>query len=583
MSLASAQTSRSAGLPRTLWSRLSRSGQVAGSFVAVVAAYVVYWLIAVPLIEPSLEQKVVARTPDEQVEKARTEVSGRQRNVAQYFPADSWELGNPAIWESEQTRLLFKTIDPQPDGTVKLMPCTLLFFPRGSGSKQPVIMRAVQGAIVKFDQPIELKSVDLSKRELIGGRLPGTIVIHRNPSAPGADDELHITTRDVEMHKDRVWTPYPVAFRMGRNHGSGRDMEIQLTADEGAEARGGFRAGTMRTLQLKRDVKMQLATGPAARPGTAARQQPADLPLDVTCQGMFQFDMQNYAASFHREVNVLRPNLVGEADQLNCEELTVLFDPRAPKPAVAPGAAPPAAGAQLSSLQVRMIRATGNPVTLRSPRQGIYARCRGFDYAPAPGGAMGSFLAIGPGIMQRNLPSDPAGKYDATWSREFRFEPARAQHVGSLRGAATVRFSQMGKITADEILTWVSAKPAGPTAQVARLPGALPSGDGWQFERVVAQVSSDKTVGSQGLVEIDSPQLFGKTDRLEAFVERPVPVATPAGNAPVGAQPNAPPPPAAPSAANGTAARPPLRRAGTQHPNQARARWRPVGRFRRRD
>ena len=111
MPLASAPNSRSAGLPRILWSRLSRSGQVAGSFVAVVAAYVVYWLIAVPLIEPSLEQKVVARTPDEQVEKARTEVSGRQRDVAQYFPADSWELGNPAIWESEQTRLLFKTIE----------------------------------------------------------------------------------------------------------------------------------------------------------------------------------------------------------------------------------------------------------------------------------------------------------------------------------------------------------------------------------------------------------------------------------------------------------------------------------------
>src|SRR4029077_19631573 len=120
-----------------------------------------------------------------------------------------------------------------------------------------------------------------------------------------------------------------------------RDMEIQLAVDEEAEVRGGFRAGTMRTLQLKRDVKMKLATGAATRPGTAPQQQPADPPLDISCQGMFQFDMQNYGASFHQEVNVLRPTLVGEADQLNCEILTVLFDPRAPKPAVAPGAAPP--------------------------------------------------------------------------------------------------------------------------------------------------------------------------------------------------------------------------------------------------
>ena len=551
MALASAPSSRSAGLLRLLWSRLSRSGQVAGSFVAVVSAYALYWLIAVPLIEPSLEQKAVARTPEAQVNEARGAVNARQRDVAQFFAADAWELGNPAIWQSDQTRLLFKTMTPLADGTVKLMPCTLLFFPGGAAkSKQPVIMRAIEGAIIKFDQPIDLKSVDLSKRELIGGRLPGAIVIHRDATTPGADDELHIAARDVEMHKDRVWTPHPVQFRFGRNHGSGRDMEIRLTVDAETEARGGFRAGTMRTLQLKRDVKMQLATSAAARPGAPPAQQPADPPLDVTCQGMFQFDMQNYGASFHQEVNVLRPNLVGEADQLNCEILTVLFDPRAPKPAVAPGAAPPpAGGAQLSSLQVRMIQARGNPVTLRSARQGIYARCRGFDYAPAPGGATGSFLAIGPGIMQRNLPQDPAGRYDAAWAREFRFEPAGAQHVASLRGAATVRFAQMGKITADEILAWVSAKPADSSAPVVQSPGALPTGEGWQFERVVAQVSPDKTKGSQGPVVIDSPQLLGTTERLEAFVERPVPIAAaagaPAGSAPVAGQPNAAPPPAA--------------------------------------
>ena len=130
MALASAPSSRSAGLLRILWSRLSRSGQVAGSFVAVVSAYALYWLIAVPLIEPSLEQKVVARTPEEQVDEARGAVNARQRDVAQFFAADAWELGNPAIWQSEQTRLLFKTITPQADGTVKLEPCTLLFFPR---------------------------------------------------------------------------------------------------------------------------------------------------------------------------------------------------------------------------------------------------------------------------------------------------------------------------------------------------------------------------------------------------------------------------------------------------------------------
>ena len=122
------------------------------------------------------------------------------------------------------------------------------------------------------------------------------------------DDELHIAARDVEMHKDRVWSSHPVQFRFGPNHGSGRDMEIQLSADEEAEARGGFRAGTMRKLcNMKRNVKIQSVTGAAARPATGPRRQPADPPLDIILQGMFQFDMQNYGASFHQEVNVLQP------------------------------------------------------------------------------------------------------------------------------------------------------------------------------------------------------------------------------------------------------------------------------------
>ena len=44
----------------------------------------------------------------------------------------------------------------------------------------------------------------------------------------------------MEMLKDRVWTPHPVEFRLGRNHGSGRDLEILLAS---AECGGGEDAG----------------------------------------------------------------------------------------------------------------------------------------------------------------------------------------------------------------------------------------------------------------------------------------------------------------------------------------------------
>ena len=88
---------------------------------------------------------------------------------------------------------------------------------------------------------------------------------------------------------------------------------------------------------------------------------------------------------------------------------------------------------QLSSLKVRVIQARGNPVTVRSPRQGIYARCHGIDYAPGLAGAAGSFLAIGPGIMQRNLPDDPSGKIRRRVGARV---PIRARRTATRRHAA---------------------------------------------------------------------------------------------------------------------------------------------------
>ena len=85
----------------------------------------------------------------------------------------------------------------------------------------------------------------------------------------------------------------------------------------------------MRTLQVKRDVKMQLELAGGALP-PAPRQEGserADSPMNITCQGVFQFEMQTHAASFHEHVDVVWPHGPGEADQLNCKVLTVVFDP----------------------------------------------------------------------------------------------------------------------------------------------------------------------------------------------------------------------------------------------------------------
>lgn len=550
---------------------MALTGQVASSFVAVVLVYWVYWFVAVPLIEPSLEERVTTPVTEEEIREAQQKVSSRQRDVAQYFGEGCWELDSPAVWQSDQTRLLFKTLTPKPDGSVELMPCTVLFFPKAGAAAQqstkPIIMRAVEGAIVKFDQPIVLKNVDLAKRELVGGRLVGPIHIYRDASHPGASDELEITTHDVELLKDRAFTPHPVNFRLGRNHGSGRELEIMLGPAEGANPSGGFRNGNVRSLELRRDVKMQMMVGgtPLATPGGAPAGAP-EPPVEITCQGPFHFDMAAYAASFRDYVNVFR-TIAGESDQMTCELLTVYFQrggaaaPSTPKPAAGTTSATP-----ISAMNVRLIEARGDPVIVRSPSQGIYVHCRGLDYAPAPGGAVGKLVALGPGVLQGNLPSSPLGKYDASWSREFRFEPDGQQHRASLNGNAAVRFAGMGNIKADEIAAWVTPVPEVPVpkakiravsrpvsdaggdgataqgngeAQAVATPAARGS-DRWQLERILALVNPDQN-GGQRAVVIDTPQLHGVTGRLEANVLRPQVDASAASANSATAAPSAPP------------------------------------------
>ncbi|MBI3838512.1 MAG: hypothetical protein HY288_11345 [Planctomycetia bacterium] len=504
---------------------MARAGQVISSFAAVVVVYWLYWLIAVPLIEPSVEQEPVARASDDDLRKAREAGRTRTLAVSKYFEEGRWELKEPAIWESDQTQLLFKSIEPQPDGKVRLNPCTVLFFPKNRDeTTQPIIMQADEGAVMEFDQPIVLKSVDLGKRQLVGGDLKGPIKIRRKESRPAARDDLAIDTRDITLIKDRLWTPHPVQFRFGRNRGIGREMEILLAAADGSVASAGLRGGTMRTLELKRDVKMQLelGAGPLAAGAASARPNGPEPPIQITCQKSFRFDIERHAASFHDAVDVLRLNTIGPADQLNCDVLTVFFSPHGAKADAAQAAASAGAEGQLSGLQVRVIEARGDPVTLRSPAQGAYVHCHGIDYYPAPAGAAGQMVALGPGVMTGNMPNDPANKYKIQWTRECRFEPAGAQQVASLRGGAKVRFEQMGEIAADEIFAWLSPKQRpqtdrGPVVKTVSVRAAsetttpATANNGWQIERVLAQ----------GNVLIDAPQLSGATAKLEAWIERP--------------------------------------------------------------
>ncbi len=567
MSQAAAPTSRMLSGRPTRWAMFR---QAFVGFATVLGCYWVYWFLAVPLIEPNLDERVTQTVSDEQIERARGDITVRQRELARFFNPEDWEAKGPKFINSGQMRVLFDKLSTRRDGTLELEPCTLLFFPRENPQDQgqPVIMRTAKATLM-FDKPVDMRSVDFKDLKFLGGAIEGAVRIVQRESAPGKGDDLEITTSGVKMDAQRIYTPEAVQFRMGRSRGFGRDLEIRLASSESGARGTALRGMSVSTVELKRDVRMRLemGDGPLAGPPAAdvasapAEAAPQEETIEIKCAGSFVFDMPKYAASFADSVDVFRIVPQGESDQLNCQLLTVYFMRSGEAPE---GTAAKSEGQRSAASQVRLIEARGNPVTIRSPSRAMYARCNGLDYLPGGPGEPGAMVAFGPGVLQGQMPvgkdGRPTGEFAASWARELRFEPDGSLHRAALHGAATINIGTMGEIKADEVFAWLSKKlapPAQAVAHVARFqpvdpaaqpvaqprqqpaapkPGAIPGGEQWQIERLLARKYQDAGRAQTQDVTINSPQFHATTSILEAVVNRPQQVA-PAAGGPAQAEP----------------------------------------------
>jgi hypothetical protein len=243
---------------------MHRGTRIVGSFAIVLAAYWAYALVAVPLIEPPADPR-----HDGPISEAeRAEVQGRiDAGIAQLeglFPPKSWELQDPKILESDQFKLLMQEYRNLGDGRVEIRPCTMIFMPEGPAAdeaqrkRRAVILEAPEGALLKFDQPFDLRRMKIGR--LIGGQLTGRITIRSGGRLPGPEDNLLITTRDVQLAEGKVTTPHAVEFRYGPHYGRGAQMQITLLS--GDEIPGGNRrqphGAAIERFELRRVERLHL-------------------------------------------------------------------------------------------------------------------------------------------------------------------------------------------------------------------------------------------------------------------------------------------------------------------------------------
>jgi lipopolysaccharide export system protein LptA len=560
---------------------MHRVTRIAGSFAIVLAAYWAYALVAVPLIEPPADPR-----RDRPISEAeRAEVQGRiNAEIAQLeglFPPKSWELQDPKILESDQFKLLMQEYRNLGDGRVEIRPCTMIFMPEGPAAdeaqrkRRAVILEAPQGALLKFDQPFDLRRMKIGR--LIGGQLLGRITIRSGGRLPGPEDDLLITTRDVQLAEGKVTTPHAVEFRYGPHYGRGAQMQITLRS--GDEIPGGNRrqlgGAAIERFELRRVErlhlelgKLRLASGkrlgaPANRPDAAApgktppnaenlpgassaagkppARRASDLPLEVTCQGPFCFDVIRRVATFEDRVSVLRINPTGPSDQLNCELLSIFFSDQSQPAPGGPNLAqddPKKRSAGSLDLQPQRIDARGNPVVVHAPSENLHARgehlqydlqtgqivlegthevmlqqipneihARSLQYQPGGPGQLGRILAQGPGWLRGQMDQRPQQQLEARWNEKLQVRPQEQNQVISLSGGAGVKFLGLGELDAGEIHFWLlPAQPPRPNDKLS-----------WRPDRMLAR----------GVVRISSPQLSsGTVEQVELWFE---PVATAAG------------------------------------------------------
>jgi hypothetical protein len=519
-----------------------RFGRTLRVFLVVLAAAGLHRLVVVPLVEPAVEASDAGiEISVEEAAALKQRADRRLAALEGIFPADAWERKDPIVLESRQMRLLFQQYNAVDGGRVHLVPCTLVVLPEtvtGAPPGRTLVLRAEQGAVLEFDEPLDLRQGRLAR--LVGGSLRGPVTIRGTATAPGADDEIEIETRDVELAELEVRTSDAVQFRYGRSTGSGRGLVARLLPKSGP-ANQGPNIGGVDSIRLERDVRLRLeglATGlvpGGAAPVTPTPSAPADpasapatAPVLVTCRGGLVVNIGASLVTLEDHVDVVRTLPDGGSDQLACDQLAILLSKDV---AEAKGAS--------GGLQPREIQARGRPVVATSAAAGLEARggrlgyeiatrrilldgeepvslqvqgtemeARSIDYVPGPPGSPGALMAVGPGWLRTR--SEGAPPAHVKWQKWLRVRPDGAAHVASLAGNADVTIQSQGRLSAAEMHLWLDAAPAPPVAGSAPHPLS-----GVRPQRMLAR----------GTVEVDATSLAARTDQLQLWFRQADPAA----------------------------------------------------------
>jgi hypothetical protein len=390
------------------------------ALIATIVAYQLYALGVAPLFEPKL---VAQAAPSFEQTDIDGGIGKYQAVLATCFPPGHWCLsGKPKIIESGTTMLVLEDYKRDDRGRLDLSRCAIVMFskPRAEGEPIPrnaVVLEAPGGARLQFDSNLNFTQGKIGRP--VAGMFPGEITIRSDMREPGPQDDLLITTRDLQLNDLLLVTDADVDIRLGANRGHGRRLEMKLLRESTPSSpTSGLAVAGVEWLEILEDVRVELElgklnplrdeardkvvnaeanrsiyltaaheplTGPQldinAAPPITDRQSPSsssEPPVQITCSGAFRFDLLKFLVAFQQDVRVSQLNLQGQSDQLTCRELRLhLGDEQGDAADLSPEEDVELGRRQravLSKLRPYLLEAVGDPVRIDSPARGAMVR-----------------------------------------------------------------------------------------------------------------------------------------------------------------------------------------------------------------
>jgi len=535
---------------------LNSALRVVSAFLIVGAFYTAYAATLVPLIEPS--ERPTESGGGSPIRRIADSLEKQRELLSHWFHADDWEMNAPMVFETDQGMLLFSDYQMREHGYVEIRPCSMIFMSKQEGEseadryRKAVVLRAPQGALLRFDPPPDFNQGRIGR--FVGGELLGQVDIHSGQRSVGPEDDLHVTTRDVVMTETDITTPHRMDFTLGRHHGSGVGVHIHLdtaarTDGNGPDVRGvqTFTLEHQVFFHLQPSAEGDLFPGAPMADVSAPPQQVVTVaavsaveasppPVEVRSAGPFTFDFVVSTAMFRQQVDVQRLHPDGTRDTMTGDQLKIFFIAQAnDSPAASATKGPSVGGRKLDPNRIELV---GEPVVIRAQANGLQARSQFVEHdlatrevhlrdasevivrqgerelrapelfmRPDESGNYGTFRAVGQGRFDGKSVDDPTQAFHAEWTSHVHFRKHEDRHVLSAYGAARVSAIGKGSLAGDEIHLWLKESPS-----------IEPAGGVAVGAKAKTELAPDRLL-ALGSVQIDSPQLVGAVQRVEAWFE----------------------------------------------------------------